>query len=139
VAKVFSGQQVAINVGKIHNVEVGMLFDIVVQRTHTIEDPDTGELLGNAKHEIPKARVKVTSVQDKYSIASVYSRQPATTKNPNPPAPTLKGDLFTGLFEVFNPLQNFKTTEGQSVNLDDEDRYVSTGDPVVQVLFDAGG
>ncbi len=133
VAKVLSDRQVALNVGKTHNVVAGMLFDIVVQLKHTIEDPDTGELLGNVNQEIPKARVKVARVEDKFSIATVYPQQPAIANNSTPP-PTLKGDLFTGLFRSFNPVHNLKTTEGYSRNLEEKDSYVSTGDPVVQVL-----
>lgn len=136
VAKVFSDRQVALNVGKDHEVEVGMLFDIVVQQQHAIEDPDTGELLGNVKQEIPKARIRVTSVEDRYSIAAMHSQQPPTANNPTL-TPTLKGDLYTGLFNVFAP-RRFTTTESSYGNLAENDRLVSTGNPVVQVV-DASG
>lgn len=136
VAKVFSDRQVALNVGKDHEVEVGMLFDIVVQQLHAIEDPDTGELLGNVKQEIPKARIRVTSVEDRYSIAAMHSQQPPTANNPTP-TPTLKGDLYTGLFNVFAP-RRFTTAEGHYGDLGENDRLVSTGDLVVQVVNVSG-
>ncbi len=136
VAKVFSDWQVALNVGKADNVEVGMLFDIVVQQQHAIEDPDTGELLGNVKQEIPKARLRITSVEDRYSIAATHSQQPPTANNPAR-TPALKGDLYAGLFHVFAP-RRFTTTEGYSGNLAENDRLVSTGDLVVQVVNVSG-
>lgn len=130
VAKVFSDRQVALNVGKDHEVEAGMLFDIVVERQHAIEDPDTGELLGNVSVTTQKARVSVTSVSDKYSIATVHiSRASDATSS----APTLTGDRYTGLAQSRRPRQRFFTKEGGSGELGEEDRYVATGDPVVQV------
>lgn len=131
VAKVFSNRQVALNVGKAHEVEVGMLFDIVVQHQHAIEDPDTGELLGNVSVTTPKARVSITNVYDKYSIATVYTSQ---ASNAASGTPTLTGDRFTGLASSRTPTRSFSTKEGQSGGLDEDDRYVATGDPVVQVL-----
>ena len=46
VAKVLSHREVVLNVGKKHNVEIGMVFDILFRGYDEIKDPDTGEVLG---------------------------------------------------------------------------------------------
>ena len=62
---------VIINIGAEKGVAEGMKFEILGP-TIVINDPDSGEELG--KLELIKARVRVTEVKPKYSIAESYEQ-----------------------------------------------------------------
>jgi hypothetical protein len=131
IAKVLSNREVVLNVGKGDNVEVGMLFDILVPKLIEIKDPDTGEILGNADNTKTKGRVRVISVAEKFSIATTFRKQrvnvggrievPKLRDEPEPPRWVLR-------------VERLNTREGSYDRLTEDERLVSTGDPVLQVL-----
>ena len=138
VARILSTQEVALNVGSEHGVERGMLFDILSPKGLGITDPDTGEELGSV--DLPKAQVKVSRVYDKMSVANTYR-----TKSVNVGGTSSLGmglDLTARLFqppkwetryETFRTKESF---EQDREDLNEEDSYVASGDPVVQVPTD---
>lgn len=127
VARVLNEREVALNKGLVDGVEVGMVFRILSPKGSTITDPDTNEPLGTV--ELEKTRVKVTSIQDRVSVASTYRESRINV-----------GGTGTGLFStsLFTPpkwetrVETLRTLEAASEELDAEDTYVSRGDPVVQ-------
>ena len=132
VAQIINSREVALNVGSEHGVELNMLFDILTPKGYDIRDPDTGEILGSV--ERAKARVKVVMVRERLSVASTFR-----TRQVN-----LGGAGFSlgrsGLFEPpkwVTRVETLKTDEHTLEELPEEDSYVSTGDPVIQVIEDA--
>ena len=93
-----------------------------------IKDPDTDEVLGSI--ERPKVRLRVTHVQEKFSVATTYRKERVNT-----------GGDFLGPFARFLMPPNWitryetlsKIEETRDV-LDEEDSYVNVGDSVVQVI-----
>jgi len=66
VADILGDYELAINMGKNSGVERGMLFAVLGKKL--IRDPDTHKTLGT--HQYEKLRVRVTEVEDNYSVAS---------------------------------------------------------------------
>ena len=131
VAQIINSREVALNVGSDHGVELNMLFDILTQKGFDIRDPDTDEVLGSV--ERPKARVKVVMVRPKLCVASTYK-----TRRVNVGGVGI-GLGRSGLFEPpkwETRTETLKTEESTLEELPEEESYVSTGDPVVQVLED---
>ena len=130
VAKVISDQEVALNVGNTHNVEVGMIFDIIPPehpKDFEIKDPETGEVLGNIQPKA-KARVKVVSVNDKFSLAATYRLESIEHLN-------LRGDLlpFPAVMGK-RRVESFKTREAPQESTEQRTFYVARGDAAVQVI-----
>jgi hypothetical protein len=137
VARILNSREVAINVGSGRGVVVGMRFDVMDTTGGDIKDPDTGEKLGCVDR--PKVRVEFSRVQERLSVAITYREE----------AVNVGGVGFGGglgsspaLSRVLMPpkwvtrYETLKTREETWENLDEEDSYVKTGDPVVQVLGD---
>lgn len=77
VARILSDEEVVLNVGSDHGVELGMEFVIFsVSESDRIIDPETGDDLGAI--ETTKGRVKVHHVQDKISRARTLTYQVPT-------------------------------------------------------------
>lgn len=133
VARVLSDREVALNVGREHNVEVGMLFDITVSAALEITDPDTGNALGQIDRVRVKARVKVSSVEDKFCIARTY-RMERVNVGGRDALPKLRGDLDLPRWEP--RVERITTHEISSDGLTESERYVATGDAVQQVMDD---
>ena len=77
VAAVVDDTTLVLNVGSVHGVREGMLFAIVSEHQE-IEDPDTGESLGN--WEAVKARVIVSHVQEKMcTVRSLLAEETDTS------------------------------------------------------------
>jgi hypothetical protein len=132
VARVLNSREIAINVGKDHGVVVGMLFDVMNPKGEDIKDPDTGEVLGSLLR--PKVRVKVTQVQDKLAVASTYKKKRVNTGGNF----TLGADIGAFSRALMPPkyeerYETLKTDEQTWEDLDEEESFVKTGDPVVQV------
>ena len=134
VARVLNAREIAINIGAVDGVSNGMYFDVMDAQGQDIKDPDTNEVLGS--FERPKVRLKITHVQDKFSVASTYkSKQlnlggigiyPALGFGPiarslMPPSWVTKHETLEKTGETPNELK-----ESESA--------VKTGDPVVQVI-----
>ena len=133
VAKVFSDREVALNIGREQNVEVGMLFDIMVPGDLEIMDPDTGKPLGTITRPKAKARIKVSNVEDKFCIAHTY-RMERVNVGGSDSLPKLRGDLDLPRWET--RVECIKTYEISRDGLTESERYVATGDPVQQVMDD---
>lgn len=130
VARVLSTREVALNVGKEQGVQPDMIFDILSVKGADIRDPDTHEVLGTV--DVRKARVKVNQVYDKVSVATTFRTRRVNV-----------GGQGVGFSQLFQPpkwedrVETLKTKggfESSSEALDEEDSYVATGDPVVQVI-----
>ncbi len=123
VAKVISVRQVALNIGKASGVEAGMLFDIVAPASLEIQDPETGEMLG-AIQPGAKARVRVFSVSEKFSLASTYRTEAVGGLR-------LRGDLRLG---PLRKVETFRTRDPLDEAFSEEGAYVAQGDAVMQVI-----
>ena len=130
IAKILNDREVIMNVGGNQGVEHGMLFDIMTPRGYDVTDPDTGEVLGSV--ERPKTRVKVIQVYDKLSVATTFRKK---SVNVGGTAPLLLRRMFDPPRWVTR-YETLETRESTWEDLDEEDSYVSTGDPVVQVFDD---
>ncbi len=73
VAAIISEYQLALNLGTKNGVAVG--DDVTISRTIKVNDPDSGDYLGMIG--LPKLRLKVMSVGEKLSLATVTDRVPA--------------------------------------------------------------
>lgn len=90
IAQIFSGYELAINIGTAHGVTDGMVFDII--ETRQIKDPDTAEVLG--KVERSKGVLEVIEAQERLSV--VQADDPIVLGNVGPFASSLlssKGSL----------------------------------------------
>ena len=130
VASVINEREIAINVGTVHGVKVGMDFDVIDIYDEEVKDPDTEEVLGSI--ERPKVRVRVAHVQEKLSVASTYR-----TKTVNIGG---EGGLFGPFARSLMPpewIEKYETLRAEDKAwspLSEEDSYVKVGDPVVQVI-----
>ena len=128
VARVLSDREVALNRGLSNGVEVGMIFDIVRSAGLDIQDPDTGEMLGSI--DVPKASVKITTVQERVSVAATFRTRKVNVGG---------SGVGLGLFEPPRWEYHYETLRLRDDSTDpnettDSDTTVSVGDPVVQVL-----
>ncbi len=131
VAQILTSREVAINLGEDDGVKLGMYFDILHEEGQDIEDPETGETLGNIDR--PKVRVKVTHVQGRLSLASTYRK---TRVNVGGGGIDLGSSFSKALMppKWVTRYETIKAEERAWENLKEEDSYVKVGDPVVQAL-----
>ena len=129
VARVLTTREVALNRGSTDGVRSGMVFKILTPKGAEIEDPDTGEVIGSV--ELEKARVRVTSVQDRVSVASTFRTHRVNV-----------GGSGIAINRMFTPpkwetrIETLIADENATEDLPEEESFVRTGDPVVQVLDD---
>jgi len=134
VAQILNSRELIINVGERDGVVVGMYFDILDPKGEEVKDPDTGEVLGSVAR--PKVRVKVTKVQERLSIATTFRKEKINIGGQG-------AGLVFGFTKFLMPpkwvtkYETLKTSEVTWEDLDEEESYVKTGDPVVQVADDA--
>lgn len=131
VARVLNSREIAIAAGAEHGVKVGMYFDVMDSKGEDIRDPDTGEMLGSL--ERPKVRVEVTQVQERLSVATTFKKEKIN----------IGGSGYAlgviGLSQALMPpkyvtkYETLKTDENTWEDLEEEESFVSSGDPVVQV------
>ena len=133
VARVLTTREVALNRGSTDGVRSGMVFKILTPKGSKIEDPDTGEVIGSV--ELEKARVRVTSVQDRVSVASTFRTHRVNVGG--------SGIALSGISDrMFTPpkwetrIETLIADENATEDLPEEESFVRTGDPVVQVLDD---
>lgn len=129
VARVLNSREVALNKGSNDGVTIGMIFKILSPAGSAIRDPDTGDMLGSV--ELTKTRVKITVVQDRVSVAATYHTYRINVGGSG------SALLFDRLFEPpkwETRIETLKIDEAALEELDEEDAYVKTGDPVVQDL-----
>lgn len=94
VSRILNTREIAMNIGTIHGVTVGMSFDVIDAKHQNITDPDTGEVLGYIDR--PKARVKVTHAQEKLSVATAFNANGANTD--------IISDLTTLMIPTLGPI-----------------------------------
>ena len=70
VAAILNDREVALNIGAVDGVELGMKFDILGPEPLTVIDPATGVPLGVVDRV--KIKVKVAAVHDRFSIARTF-------------------------------------------------------------------
>ena len=127
VARVLTTREVALNKGSTDGVRSGMVFKILTPKGSEIEDPDTGEVIGSV--ELEKARVRVTSVQDRVSVASTFRTHRVNVGG--------SGIALSGLFappKWETRIETLRADENATEDMPEEESFVRTGDPVVQVL-----
>ena len=140
VAEILSPLEVALNVGENHGVKSGMLFDILSKKGWGIKDPDSGEELGSIG--LPKARVRLSYVYDKFSVART-----SQTKLVNVGGVGYVGSVgnMRDTLRMFEPpkwverpepLKIKKQSPAPSQDLDEQESYIDIGDTVVQVVDD---
>ena len=133
IAKILNSREVALNVGGKHGVRMGMVFEILSANADVILDPDTGATLGSV--EQPKTRVKVKRAYDKFAVAATYR-----SREVNVGGRGLSWAMATATFAApkwetrYETLKSNGGFEATSEALDENDSYVSIGDPVVQVI-----
>jgi hypothetical protein len=133
VARVLNSRELALNLGSDHGVRIGMFFDVLDPKGDNITDPDTGEIIGSI--ERAKVRVKVISVQTKLSVASTYKKEKVNIGGSG----SLVGFGSSGLSKLFLPpeyvtqYETLKTQERTWEDLSEDESYVKSGDPVVEV------
>ncbi|TMB65481.1 MAG: hypothetical protein E6J43_11940 [Chloroflexi bacterium] len=132
VARILNEREIAINLGAVNGVREDMKFGVLSQNPHVITDPNTGETLGELDR--PKVYVKVSQVQEKFSVARTYETY---TANVGGTAPEL------GLMQIFRAprwVTKVKTLRVDQSDLPGElserDSIVKVKDRVVQVFDD---
>ena len=122
VAAILNTREVAFNIGEAHGVKYRMLFDIFPKSKENVKDPDSKELIGVIYR--PKVRVRVESVDQKYSIARTYrtkSRQSGI-------------NFWANLqIDTDSEPETLKKSDAEFEDLHEFESYVSIGDPVEQV------
>ena len=126
VARVLSSREIEITAGSSDGVVVGMYFDVIDPDGEDITDPDTDEVLGSV--ERPRVRVRITSVQDRNSVASTYRKTGGKTPD--------SGFLSRVLLSLgwVRKSRTLKTEKQIREELDGVESYVKPGDPVLQVI-----
>ncbi len=126
VARVLNAREVAINRGEADGVESGMEFTILSSDVQEVSDPDTNEYLGSIQR--PKASVRVTLVYDRLSVAETFKTRRVNV-----------GGTGVGIGLFYPPkwedrYETLRLKDASLEEIDESDSYVSTGDPVVQVV-----
>ncbi len=132
VAAILNTRQLALNIGSLRHVEVGMRFDVVHARNHELKDPITGESLG--KLDLPKKRVKIYEVAERYSIANTLAREVNVGGS----------GIDLGFARSFAPpkwvtrYDTLKKDDSSFEEIDESESVVQVGDPVVEVVASDG-
>lgn len=136
VAKILNSRELVINIGSDHGVEEGMYFEVLDPKGENITDPDTGEILGSIDR--PKVSVQVSRVEPRISVASTYRAHRINVGGSSASLSALSG--FDSLAKQLMPpkwvtkYETLKTDERTWEDVDEEDCFVKTGDPVRQVI-----
>ena len=130
VARILNSREVALNVGTVDGVSVGMYFDVLDPKGESITDPDSGEVLGSILR--PKVRVKVTLVQDRLSVATTFRSRRV---NVGGSIGVLTSHSTALLPERWvTEYETLKTDEATWEDLSEDKSIVKSGDPVLQVV-----
>ena len=125
VARILNSRELVINRGSANGVRKGMFFSVLDPRTEDIRDPETSEILGSVQR--PKTFVKIVTVEDRLSVGRTFRQF-------NRGGPTLGMSSIAALFEPPKQVvETLKTSESTWEEIDEEESFVKTGDPVVQV------
>lgn len=133
VARILSDRELVLNVGSQQGVHIGMYFAILDPKGTDIKDPDTGMSLGSVNR--PKLHVKITSIQEKLSVASTFKKTKVNEGG--------QGIDFAGFGAISGALlppkwvsrvQTFRAEEAAWKDIDEKDSIVKVGDPAVQEI-----
>src|SRR6476660_7390140 len=135
VARILNSRELALTIGALSGVKIGMKFDVMDPKGEDIRDPDTGEVLGSLPR--PKVRVEVTQVAERLSVARTFKTRKVNVGGHN--------EAFAGLalndfaISLLPPkwvteYETLKTHEKTWEDIAEEESYVKTGDPVVKVF-----
>lgn len=116
VAKILNARELVINIGQEHGVMKGMIFAVLEESPLTIQDPSTGEVLGELDRE--KVRVKATEILPRMTVCKTYrqvggsidwrlfEQMGVNTRREPPIIETLKDDAKS-YPEPLSPAQSF--------------------------------
>lgn len=133
VARILNSREIAITAGSQQGVSIGMLFDVMDPKGEDVSDPETGEVLGSIDR--PKVRVQVIQIQERISVASTFKKEKINVGGTG----ALLGDIGA-VSRAFMPpkyivkYETLKTDEKTWEDLNEQESYVKSGDPVVQVI-----
>jgi len=139
VARVLNDRELVINLGTAQGVSEGMLFDIQGSDEIDIRDPDTDELLGSTGRA--KVRVRVTTVQEKLSVARTYRKY--SVRIGGLAAETPASEFFKSVARALTPstiefTETLKRGTDAYQPLDANESKVAVGDLAVQVPQEEG-
>lgn len=128
VADLIDDRTLVINRGEKDGVSLGMLFIVYDATGKVVKDPASGTELGKIK--LPKIEVKVTHVDEKYSVAETHKYKEVNVGGVNP---------LIGATNIFSPpkyvkqYETFEIEETTRKKLDKEKSIVKVGDIVEQI------
>ena len=125
VAEILSTRSLVLNVGHQQGVTEGMVFDILNRKGDHIVDPDTKAELGSLR--IPKVRVRVAFVDEKFSMARTF-RTIGSGVSFNFGIPS----IFLGGSTRTETLRASESTAEE--DLDESGSFVKIGDPAIEVI-----
>ena len=129
VADLIDNRTLVINRGEKDGVATGMLFVVYDATGRVVKDPASGSELGKIK--LPKIEVKITHVDEKYSVAETHKYKEINVGGANP--------LFS-VTSVLSPpkyvkqYETFEIEETTKKELDKEKSIVKVGDIVEQII-----
>lgn len=130
VARVLNDRELVINRGAEHGVEAGMRFAVLAKEGIGIEDPETGEPLGDV--ERPKTLVKVTQVKPRLCVAVTYRTKVVGGGWVSPAELSRRMLGMEPAHEIEETLRAEKTAFARPLR--GPDAIVAAGDEAVQVL-----
>ena len=126
VAKILNSRDLVINRGTVDGVTRGMRFAVLDPNGENIRDPETKRVLGSI--ERTKIEVEVFSIEERLALAHTFRK---TTRNIGgsgiPTARILQPPKLITQYETL------KTDESTWEDLDEEESFVKTGDPVREI------
>ena len=129
VATLLNAREVAINIGASDQVEKGMLFDVLDREGVPIIDPaGSRETLGVI--DVAKIRLRVTQVEDRYSIARTMSKRVNVGGR----------GIMSDMMDLYAPAnwiaknETLKKGDSEYESISEMESVVKRGDTVVQVL-----
>ena len=130
VAAILNERDLVVNRGADAGVKEGMRFKVTESKL-LLEDPDTGETLGDLDQE--KIRVKIVEVRPKFSIAKTYETYIVNVGGTAPN--TLTGWLRQTLpRQEVTRVRTLRNDDNISLApMDEASSFVKVGDPVVEV------
>nr|VFK23516.1 MAG: hypothetical protein BECKLPF1236B_GA0070989_13623 [Candidatus Kentron sp. LPFa] len=138
VAKVLNSREIVITAGSTEGVVIGMYFDVMDRKGEDIIDPDTSELLGSV--ERPKVRVRIMHVQERIALATTFKTQKINIGGRGTEIGAVLGVFSQALMppRYVTKYETLKTDEKTWEDVEEKQRHVKIGDPVVQVIEEVG-
>lgn len=129
VAKVLDNRTLVINAGSNKGVSLNMKFLISSALNSQVVDPDTKEIIGEVA--IPKVKVEIIRVDEKYSIAETYEYKTVNEGGSMPNAVAL-----SRIFDQPKLVKKYKTFEiedNQKKAIEKEKSLIIIGDIAEQI------